>query len=66
VIGAAMGMALATVIPPIALPPEFPVRADAGVWGFAAVATVGLALAVGLPPAIHAMRIKIVDALAGR
>jgi putative ABC transport system permease protein len=66
VIGAALGMALATVIPPIALPPEFPVRADAGVWGFAAVATVGLALAVGLPPAIHAMRIKIVDALAGR
>jgi putative ABC transport system permease protein len=66
VIGAALGMALATVIPPIALPPEFPVRADAGVWGFAALATVGLALAVGLPPAIHAMRIKIVDALAGR
>jgi putative ABC transport system permease protein len=65
-IGAIAGMMLATIIPPLALPPEFPVRADAGVWGFAGIAVLVLTLAVGLPPAIHAMRIKIVDALAGR
>jgi putative ABC transport system permease protein len=33
-------------------------------WGF--VAAVGLALLTGLPPAYRAMRLKIVDALAGR
>lgn len=65
-IGAGAGMALATIIPPLLLPPEFPVRADPGVWAFAGVATLVLALAIGLPPAIHAMRIRIVDALAGR
>ena len=48
------------------LPPEYPVRADVRVWIFAGAAVVVLAAAVGLPPAWHAMRIRIVDALAGR
>jgi putative ABC transport system permease protein len=66
VIGAVLGMTLATILPPLILPPDFPVRADAGVWLFAAGVTVFLAAAVGLPPALRAMRLKIVDALAGR
>ena len=66
VIGALAGMTLATVIPPLILPPEFPVRTDAGVWLFAGAAVLVLATAVGLPPAVRAMRLKIVDALAGR
>jgi putative ABC transport system permease protein len=65
-VGALVGMTLATILPPILLPPEFPIRASAGVWLFAGGAVVFLALAVGLPPALHAMRIRIVDALAGR
>jgi putative ABC transport system permease protein len=36
------------------------------VWALAAVAIVGMSLAVGLLPALHARRLKIVDALAGR
>jgi putative ABC transport system permease protein len=49
------------------LPPDFPpLRADASVWLFAAVAVVVLAATVGLPPALRAMRLRIVDALAGR
>jgi putative ABC transport system permease protein len=59
-------MALATILPPLLLPPEFPIRASAGVWAFAGVAVLVLALAVGLPPALRAMRLRIVDALAGR
>jgi putative ABC transport system permease protein len=59
-------MLLASVVT-AALPPEFPpLRTSAGVWVFAGVSVLALALAVGLPPALHAMRIKIVDALAGR
>lgn len=42
------------------------VRADATVWTQALLAMLVLALAVGLPPAIHAARVRIVDALAGR
>jgi putative ABC transport system permease protein len=64
-IGALAGMLLATAVTG-ALPPEYPIHADARVWLFAGVAVVFLAVAVGLPPAWHAMRIKIVDALAGR
>jgi putative ABC transport system permease protein len=48
-------------------PPDFPpLRTDARVWIFASVTVFGLALAVGLPPALRAKRLKIVDALAGR
>ncbi len=65
-LGALIGMSLATVLPPLLLPPEFPVRASLGVWLFAAGAVVVLATTVGLPPALRAMRLKIVDALAGR
>lgn len=36
------------------------------VWGYAAISVVVLAIAVGLPPALRARRLKIVDALAGR
>ena len=64
-IGALAGMLTATVVLGN-LPPEYPVRADVRVWIFAGAAVVVLAAAVGLPPAWHAMRIRIVDALAGR
>lgn len=65
-LGALAGMILATILPPLLLPPEFPVRTSAGVWAFAGVAVLFLAAAVGLPPALRAMRLRIVDALAGR
>jgi putative ABC transport system permease protein len=42
------------------------VRANSTVWMQALLAMLALALAVGLPPALHAGRVKIVDALAGR
>ena len=64
-LGAALGMLLATIAP-YGFPPEFPVRTGTDVWGYAAVVVLVLALAIGLPPALHAMRLKIVDALAGR
>jgi putative ABC transport system permease protein len=66
VIGALAGMALATIIPPLVLPPEYPIRANADAWIFVGIAVVVLATAVGLPPALRAMRLRIVDALAGR
>lgn len=64
-LGALAGMLTASVVLGN-LPPEYPVRADVRVWIFAGAAVVVLAVAVGLPPAWHAMRIRIVDALAGR
>lgn len=65
-LGAAIGMSLSTVIAH-SLPAQFPpIKPDARVWSFVAVTVVGLALAVGLPPALRAKRLKIVDALAGR
>ena len=66
VLGALAGMALATIIPPLVLPPEIPIRTNSDVWLFVAAAVIVLATAVGLPPALRAMRLKIVDALAGR
>jgi putative ABC transport system permease protein len=39
---------------------------DAKVWLLAAISALALALVVGLPPALRAARLKIVDALAGR
>jgi putative ABC transport system permease protein len=65
-VGALAGMTLATILPPLLLPPEFPIRANPQVWAFAGAAVLFLALAVGLPPALRAMRLRIVDALAGR
>jgi putative ABC transport system permease protein len=66
VLGAGLGMALASVIT-ANLPPQFPpIQPDARVWVFVLGAVTVLASAVGLPPALRAMRLKIVDALAGR
>ncbi len=65
-LGAAIGMGLSSVLTG-ALPPDFPpLRTDGRVWTFAGLTVLGLALAVGLPPALRAKRLKIVDALAGR
>ena len=62
---ATLGMLTASVIT-LGIPPEYPITTSPGVWLFAGGAAVFLAVAVGLPPALHAMRIRIVDALAGR
>lgn len=65
-LGALCGMLLASVVT-AGLPPEFPpLKTSLDVWLFAGASVMVLALAVGLPPALHAMRAKIVDALAGR
>ncbi len=65
-LGALAGMLLAKAALGL-LPAEYAaVRLGGDVWLFAAISTVALAVAVGLPPALHAMRLKIVDALAGR
>lgn len=66
-IGASLGMALASVV--MSLPfiqNIIPVTADGFVWAIAALSVVVLTLLVGLPPAWTAQRLKIVDALAGR
>ncbi len=69
-IGAIVGMLLASfAITGLAenVPQFFgSVRTNATVWFQAFLAMIGLALAVGLPPALKAGRVKIVDALAGR
>ena len=64
-IGALFGLLLASAVTGL-LPPEYPIKADARVWLFALATTIFLALVVGLPPALRAMHLKIVDALAGR
>jgi putative ABC transport system permease protein len=64
-IGALLGLLLASAVTGL-LPPEYPIKADARVWLFALATTIFLALVVGLPPALRAMHLKIVDALAGR
>ncbi|HWS27219.1 MAG TPA: FtsX-like permease family protein, partial [Xanthomonadales bacterium] len=68
--GGLIGMALATfAIGGLAqMAPGFfgAVRANSTVWVQALMAIFALALAVGLPPAFTAGRVKIVDALAGR
>jgi len=64
-LGALAGMGLATVVMQ-GLPPEFPISADGFVWAVAGASVLLLTLLVGLPPALTAQRLKIVDALAGR
>lgn len=65
-LGALAGMLLASAVTG-ALPPDFPpLRTDLRVWAFAGASVLALAAAVGLPPALRAMRLRIVDALAGR
>ena len=69
-IGGGLGMVIAAALLPVLngatggrFPPLF-VSADT--WLLATAVAVTLALAVGLPPAMRARRLKIVDALAGR
>jgi putative ABC transport system permease protein len=65
-LGAGLGMALAFAAL-AALPSEYAaVRIGAEVWAIVAASVLLLALATGLPPAWRAMRLSIVDALAGR
>lgn len=65
-LGALAGMACASLALRM-LPAEYAaVRLGGEVWLFAAASVAVLAATVGLPPALHAMRIRIVDALAGR
>jgi putative ABC transport system permease protein len=67
--GGLIGMTLATLAMSVLaqLVPFFAaVRTDGTVWLRAILAIVALTLAVGLPPALRASRIRIVDALAGR
>lgn len=64
-LGALLGIGLAFAVTAM-LPPDYPARLDTRVLGIAAGTAVGLAALVGLPPAWRAMRLTIVDALAGR
>lgn len=69
VLGGLLGMVLASVVMQVLsqLPTAFPpMKVDLGVWLFAGGSMVALALVVGLPPALRARRLNIVDALAGR
>lgn len=69
VIGGLMGMGLAALVmkglanAPIQFPP---IVADARVWYVAVASMFGVGLLVGLPPALRAMRLSIVDGLSGR
>lgn len=69
VIGGLLGMGLATLVmkglahAPIQFPP---IVADANVWKIAFASMFGVGLIVGLPPALRAMRLSIVDGLSGR
>ena len=69
VIGGLMGMGLATLVmqglahAPVQFPP---ITADARVWQVAFASMFGVGLLVGLPPALKAMRLSIVDGLSGR
>ena len=68
-LGGLIGMGLAAVMMKgmaEAVPFFAAVRADGTVWMRALIAMILLALAVGLPPALRAGRVRIVDALAGR
>ena len=69
-LGGALGMAAATGLLPLVngstggrFPPLF---VNDTTWLAAAACAIVLALAIGLPPALRARRLRIVDALAGR
>jgi putative ABC transport system permease protein len=65
-LGAAFGMGLAYAAL-ASLPAEYAaVQIAASVWWVVGASVVVLAAATGLPPAVRAMRLNIVDALAGR
>jgi putative ABC transport system permease protein len=68
-LGGALGMAAATAVMPFVngstggrFPPLF---VEGGTWLRAAAMILVLALAIGLPPAVRARRLRIVEALAG-
>jgi putative ABC transport system permease protein len=68
-LGGSLGMAGAVSVMPVLngatggrFPPLF---VDAFTWLLAGLVALGLALAVGLPPALRVKRLRIVDALAG-
>lgn len=68
-IGGLVGMGLANAVmgalahAPVQMPP---LKADAHVWMIALASMFGVGLLVGLPPALKAMRLSIVDGLSGR
>jgi putative ABC transport system permease protein len=65
-LGAALGMTLA-IVALASLPAEYAaVQVGAEVWIIVGASVLLLAAATGLPPALRAMRLSIVDALAGR
>jgi putative ABC transport system permease protein len=68
-IGGALGLALATLVGigvQKTIGAQLPLNVDWRVWSAGLAAIVLLSLVVGLPPALRAKRLKIVDALAGR
>ena len=65
-VSAALGLALAAALFPLAKTLTGFAMQVGGVMALGLVAAVILALITGLPPAIRAMRLQIVDALAGR
>lgn len=67
VIGGLLGLGIATLIGiAIGGGGNFPLAVDYRVWVTGVIAIIGLSLAVGLPSALRAGRLSIVDALAGR
>ncbi|HNV84707.1 MAG TPA: FtsX-like permease family protein [Arenimonas sp.] len=64
-LGALSGMLSASFLT-TTLPPEFPITTDSRVWVIAGICVLVLSLLIGVPPALRALRIRIVDALAGR
>ena len=69
VLGGLAGMGLATLVMKMlaSAPVQFPpIRADLQVWKIAFASMFGVGLTVGLPPALRAMRLSIVDGLSGR
>ena len=68
-LGAGLGMAVALALLPVlngAMGGRFPpLFVSEGTWLMAAGIAVTLGLAIGLPPALRANRLKIIDALAG-
>jgi putative ABC transport system permease protein len=65
-VGGLLGLGIATAIGIAIGGGNFPLAVDYRVWVTGVIAIIGLSLAVGLPPALRAGRLSIVDALAGR
>jgi putative ABC transport system permease protein len=66
-VGGVIGMGIASLLGlAVASTGQFPLSVDYRVWVAGAFAILGLAIAVGLQPALRARRLKIVDALADR